>query len=138
MNAVELERTGSELGTQPLDRAEFAFQLIDDFGKSATTLKRVCAEGSNASDVAHDPSHHNNIHLATCAIDEVETNLQTDCELPDVFEGGFSVRNNRTIHAAAARLPNNLIGKDTLIRTGERHYVCYQLAVAIMNSQDAN
>jgi len=77
MNAVEIEEAVSELASQPFDRAEFAYQFLAAFGNKDTTIKRLrAAGGSNASDVAGGILQRSNIHLATCAVGEVEATLK--------------------------------------------------------------
>ena len=55
-------------------------------------------------------------------------------EGPDGFEGGLSAGNYRTITgtslATATRDLSDLIEKGALIRTGERRYARYRLAIA--------
>jgi hypothetical protein len=77
MNAVEIEEAVSELASQPFDRAEFAYQFLAAFGNKDTTIKRLrAAGGSNASDVAGGILQRSNIHLATCALGEVDATLK--------------------------------------------------------------
>jgi hypothetical protein len=77
MNAVEIEEAVSELASQPFDRADFAYQFLAAFGNKETTIKRLrAAGGSNASDVAGGILQRNNIHLATCALGEVDATLK--------------------------------------------------------------
>ena len=77
MNAVEIEEAVSELASRPFDRAEFAYQFLAAFGNKETTIKRLRASGgSNASDVAGGILQRSNIHLATCAVGEVDTTLK--------------------------------------------------------------
>ena len=77
MNAVEIEEAVSELSSRPFDRAEFAYQFLAAFGNKDTTIKRLrAAGGSNASDVAGGILQRNNIHLATCAVGEVDATLK--------------------------------------------------------------
>ena len=77
MNAVEIEEAISELASQAFDRAEFAFQFLAAFGNKATTIKRLrAAGGSNASDIPGAILQRNNIHLATCAVGEVDATLK--------------------------------------------------------------
>ena len=51
MNAVEIEQAISDLVLQPFDAAEFPFAFLAAFGNKDTTLKRLRAGNSNASDV---------------------------------------------------------------------------------------
>ncbi len=77
MNAVEIEEAVSELVGQPFDRHEFAYQFLAAFGNKDTTIKRLrAAGGSNASDVAGGILQRSNIHLATCAVGEVDATLK--------------------------------------------------------------
>ena len=77
MNAVEIEEAVSELASQPFDRAEFAYQFLAAFGNKDTTIKRLrAAGGSNASDVPGGILQRSNIHLATCAVGEVDVTLK--------------------------------------------------------------
>jgi hypothetical protein len=81
MNAVEIEEAVSELASQPFDRADFAYQFLAAFGNKDTTIKRLrgvrgSGGGSNASDVAGGILQRNNIHLATCAVGEVDSTLK--------------------------------------------------------------
>lgn len=76
MNAVEIEEAVSELAGHLFDRAEFPFQFLAAFGNKETTIKRLRAVGgSNASDVPGGVLQRNNIHLATCAVGEVDATL---------------------------------------------------------------
>ena len=77
MNAVEIEEAVSELASKPFDRAEFAYQFLAAFGNKDTTIKRLrAAGGSNASDVPGGILQRSNIHLATCAVGEVDATLK--------------------------------------------------------------
>ena len=77
MNAVEIEEAVSDLASQPFDRAEFAYRFLAAFGNKDTTIKRLrAAGGSNASDVAGGILQRSNIHLATCAVGEVDATLR--------------------------------------------------------------
>ena len=77
MNAVEIEEAVSDLASQPFDRAEFAYQFLAAFGNKDTTIKRLrAAGGSNASDVAGGILQRSNIHLATCAVGDVDATLK--------------------------------------------------------------
>jgi hypothetical protein len=67
MNAVEIEEAVSALAGQRFDRAEFPFAFLAAFGNKETTLKRLRAGSSNASDVPGGVLQRNNIHIATCA-----------------------------------------------------------------------
>jgi hypothetical protein len=77
MNAVEIEEAVSELVNQPFDRHEFAYQFLAAFGNKDTTIKRLRATGgSNASDVVGGVLQRSNIHMATCAVGEVDATLK--------------------------------------------------------------
>jgi hypothetical protein len=77
MNAVEIEEAVSELASNPFNRAEFPYQFLSAFGNKETTIKRLrAAGGSNASDVADGVLQRSNIHLATCAVGEVDATLK--------------------------------------------------------------
>jgi hypothetical protein len=77
MNAVEIEEAVSELINQPFDRHEFAYQFLAAFGNKDTTIKRLRATGgSNASDVVGGILQRSNIHIATCAMGEVDATLK--------------------------------------------------------------
>ncbi|MCW5235450.1 class I SAM-dependent DNA methyltransferase [Verminephrobacter eiseniae] len=67
MNAVEIEAAISELALQPFDRQEFPFAFLAAFGNKDTTLKRLHAGNSNASDLPGGVLQRNHIHLAVCA-----------------------------------------------------------------------
>src|SRR6218665_125826 len=67
MNAVEIEAAISELAPQSFDRQEFPFAFLAAFGNKDTTLKRLRAGNSNASDVPGGVLQRNHIHLAVCA-----------------------------------------------------------------------
>ncbi|MFN9091725.1 MAG: class I SAM-dependent DNA methyltransferase, partial [Alphaproteobacteria bacterium] len=76
MNPVEIEDAVSQLALEPFDAAEFPFQFLAAFGNSETTLKRLRAGASNASDVPGAVLQRNNIHIATCAPGQVEATLE--------------------------------------------------------------
>jgi hypothetical protein len=66
MNAVEIEAAISDLALQPFDTAAFPFAFLAAFGHKDTTLKRLRAGNSNASDVPGGVLLRNNIHIAVC------------------------------------------------------------------------
>ncbi|MEH6799993.1 MAG: DNA methyltransferase [Halopseudomonas sabulinigri] len=66
MNAVEIESAISDLALEPFDASEFAFTFLAAFGNKQTTLKRLRAGNSNASDVPGGVLLRSNIHIATC------------------------------------------------------------------------
>ena len=75
MNAVEIEEAVSVLAAEPFDRAEFPFAFLAAFGNKETTLKRLRAGATNASDVAGGVLQRGNIHIATCARGEVDATI---------------------------------------------------------------
>lgn len=75
MNAVEIEEAVSALAAEPFDRAEFPFAFLAAFGNKETTLKRLRAGATNASDVAGGVLQRGNIHIATCARGEVDATI---------------------------------------------------------------
>src|SRR5580658_2245621 len=82
MNAVEIEEAVSALAAQRFDRAEFPYAFLAAFGNKETTVKRLRAGSSNASDVPGGVLQRNNIHIATCAPGEVEPTLRALRESP--------------------------------------------------------
>ena len=64
MNAVEIEAAISELAEIPFDAAEFPFQFLECFGHKETTIKRLRAGNSNASDVQGGVLLGKQIHMA--------------------------------------------------------------------------
>ena len=76
MNPVEIEDAVSQLALEPFDAAEFPFQFLAAFGNSETTLKRLRAGASNASDVPGAVLQRNNIHIAVCAPGQAEAKLE--------------------------------------------------------------
>jgi len=75
MNAVEIEEAVSALAAEPFDRAEFPFAFLAAFGNKETTLKRLRAGATNASDVPGGVLQRGNIHIATCARGEVDATI---------------------------------------------------------------
>ena len=71
MNAVEIEEAVSAIAGAPFDRGEFPYAFLAAFGNKDTTIKRLRAGSSNASDVPGGVLQRNNIHIATCAPGEV-------------------------------------------------------------------
>ena len=51
MNAVEIEEAVTELAEKPFDASEFPYQFLTAFGNKDTTLKRLRAGSTNASDL---------------------------------------------------------------------------------------
>jgi hypothetical protein len=76
MNAVEIEEAVSALAAEPFDPGEFPYAFLAAFGNKETTIKRLRAGSSNASDVPGGVLQRNNIHVATCAPGEVEATLK--------------------------------------------------------------
>ncbi|WP_039390156.1 class I SAM-dependent DNA methyltransferase [Novosphingobium sp. MBES04] len=77
MNPVEIEEAVSALALEPFDPAEFPFQFLTAFGNKNTTIQRLRSGSTNASDVTGGVLQRNNIHLAACALGEVEATLAT-------------------------------------------------------------
>jgi hypothetical protein len=75
MNAVEIEEAVSALAGAPFGRGEFPYAFLAAFGNKDTTIKRLRAGSSNASDVPGGVLQRNNIHVATCAPGEVASTL---------------------------------------------------------------
>jgi len=67
MNAVEIEEAVTELAERPFDAAEFPFQFLAAFGNKDTTIRRLRAGSTNASDLAGGVLQRNNIHIAIAA-----------------------------------------------------------------------
>ncbi|MGD1016949.1 MAG: DNA methyltransferase [Roseiarcus sp.] len=82
MNAVEIEEAVSELAATPFDAAEFPYAFLAAFGNKDTTIKRLRAGSSNASDVPGGVLQRNNIHLAVCAQGAVGATLTALRESP--------------------------------------------------------
>lgn len=64
MNAVEIEEAISQLAEQPFYAQEFPFAFLEAFGNKATTIKRLRAGSTNASDIDGGVLQRNNIHIA--------------------------------------------------------------------------
>lgn len=75
MNAVEIEQAISDLAQKPFEREEFPYAFLEAFGNKATTLKKLRAGASNASDVPEGVLQRTNIHIATCDKGAVTTTL---------------------------------------------------------------
>jgi hypothetical protein len=67
MNAVEIEEAVSALAGRPFDPAEFPYAFLTAFGNKDTTIKRLRAGNTNASDVKDGVLQRNHIHIAVCA-----------------------------------------------------------------------
>jgi hypothetical protein len=75
MNAVEIEEAVSVLAEKPFDAAEFPFAFLEAFGNKETTIKRLRAGASNASNIDGGVLQRNNIHIAACPTGEVSKSL---------------------------------------------------------------
>ncbi len=67
MNAVEIEEAVTELAEKPFNAAEFPYQFLAAFGNKDTTIKRLRAGSTNASDVPGGVLQRSNIHIAVAA-----------------------------------------------------------------------
>ena len=67
MNAVEIEEAISKLAEQPFDAEEFPYLFLQAFGNKDTTIKRLRAGSTNASDLPDGVLQRNNIHIAVAA-----------------------------------------------------------------------
>ncbi len=67
MNAVEIEEAVTELAEKPFDAAEFPYQFLAAFGNKDTTIKRLRAGSTNASDLPSGVLQRSNIHIAVAA-----------------------------------------------------------------------
>ena len=76
MNPVEIEEAVSQLALEPFDPAEFPFQFLTAFDNPPTTIKRLRSGTTNQSDVAGGVLQRSNIHIATCALGEVDATLK--------------------------------------------------------------
>ncbi len=74
MNPVEIEEAVSQLALEPFDRGEFLFSFLRAFGNPETTIKRLRTGSTNQSDLG-GVLQRSNIHIATCAVGEVEATL---------------------------------------------------------------
>ena len=75
MNAVEIEEAVSALAEGPFDTAEFPYQFLAAFGNKDTTIKRLRAGSTNASDLPGGVLQRNNIHIAVAAPSAVPQSL---------------------------------------------------------------
>ncbi|WP_292062754.1 class I SAM-dependent DNA methyltransferase [Brevundimonas sp. UBA7664] len=82
MNPVEIEEAVSNLALEPFDRAEFPFQFLRAFDNPETTIKRLRSGSTNQSDIPNGVLQRSNIHIATCAIGEVDATLKALRESP--------------------------------------------------------
>ena len=74
MNAVEIEQAVSTLVEGRFDADEFPFAFLAAFGNKATTIRRLRAGATNASDVG-GVLQRNNIHIKVCPEGEAATAL---------------------------------------------------------------
>lgn len=82
MNAVEIEEAVSDLAAQPFDRAEFPYAFLAAFGNKDTTIKRLRAGNTNASDIPGGVLQRNHIHMAVCDDGQVSRTLVALRESP--------------------------------------------------------
>ncbi|HUZ12543.1 MAG TPA: DNA methyltransferase, partial [Caulobacteraceae bacterium] len=75
MNAVEIEAAVTELAEAPFDAAEFPYRFLAAFGNKETTIKRLRAGSTNASDLPGAVLQRNNIHIAVAAPGAVTQSL---------------------------------------------------------------
>jgi hypothetical protein len=77
MNAVEIEEAISTLAELPFDGGEFPFAFLQAFGNKETTIKRLRAGSTNASDLPGGVLQRSNIHIAVAAPGAVTQTLAT-------------------------------------------------------------
>jgi hypothetical protein len=77
MNAVEIEEAISALAELPFDGGEFPFAFLQAFGNKETTIKRLRAGSTNASDLPGGVLQRSNIHIAVAAPGAVTQTLAT-------------------------------------------------------------
>lgn len=82
MNAVEIEEAVSDLAIAPFDPVEFPYAFLAAFGNKDTTIKRLRVGASNTSDVPSGVLQRSNIHIATCAVGQVDATLRALRESP--------------------------------------------------------
>lgn len=75
MNAVEIEEAVSALAEGPFDAAEFPYQFLAAFGNKDTTIKRLRAGSTNASDLPGGVLQRNNVHIAVATPGSVPQTL---------------------------------------------------------------
>lgn len=75
MNAVEIEEAVSELASAPFVAEEFPFAFLAAFGNKETTIKRLRAGSTNASDISGGVLQRSNIHIAVAAPGDVTQTL---------------------------------------------------------------
>ncbi len=74
MNAVEIEEAVSEFEKKPFNPSEFPYEFLKAYGNNNTTIKKIRAGSANKSDL-NGVLQKNNIHIATCADDNVDETL---------------------------------------------------------------
>jgi hypothetical protein len=67
MNAVEIEEAVTELAGAPFVAEDFPFAFLAAFGNKETTIKRLRAGSTNASDLSGGVLQRSNIHIAVAA-----------------------------------------------------------------------
>lgn len=87
MNPVEIEEAVSKLALESFDRAEFPYQFLTAFGNKNTTIQRLRAGATNASDIDGGVLQRSNIHIATCAPGEVDATLKALRDSPKTASG---------------------------------------------------
>ncbi|MCF3948354.1 class I SAM-dependent DNA methyltransferase [Acidiphilium iwatense] len=75
MNAVEIEEAVTKLAEKPFDAAEFPYQFLAAFGNKDTTIKRLRAGSTNASDLPGGVLQRSNIHIAVAPPGKVTQTL---------------------------------------------------------------
>jgi hypothetical protein len=76
MNAVEIEEAISKLAEQTFDPIEFPYAFLEAFGNKTTTISRLKSGNTNKSDIEGGVLQYNNIHMAVCAVGEVNKTLE--------------------------------------------------------------
>jgi hypothetical protein len=87
MNPVEIEEAVSKLALEPFDRADFPYQFLTAFGNKSTTIQRLRAGATNASDVDGGVLQRSNIHIATCSSGDVDATLKALRDSPKTASG---------------------------------------------------
>jgi hypothetical protein len=75
MNAVEIEEAVTGLAEKPFDTAEFPYQFLAAFGNKDTTIRRLRAGSTNASDLPGGVLQRSNIHIAVAPPGKVTRTL---------------------------------------------------------------
>lgn len=86
MNAVEIEEAVSSLAVEPFNSGEFPYEFLKAFGNKDTTVKRLRAGASNASDVG-GVLQRNNIHIAVAETGQVRSMLTALRQSPATTKG---------------------------------------------------